>query len=778
MANGYNLGNAFVQIMPSFDGASASITQGLNNAMAGAGDAAGDVCGKTMASRIGSALSSAGKVIGSALVAGTTAAAGGLLAFGKSAVEAGSTFDASMSQVAATMGVTVDEIGDLRNFAQEMGSTTAFSASQAADALNYLALAGYKADESVEMLPTVLNLAAAGNIDLAYASDMVTDASSALGLEMDETALLVDKMAKTSSQSNTSVAQLGEAILTVGGTAKNLAGSTTELSTALGILADNGIKGAEGGTALRNIILSLSAPTDKAADLMEELGLEVFDAEGNMRPLNETFEDLNGILGTMSQQDQINVLNNMFNKVDLKSVNALLANSGERFDELSTAIDNCTGAAQAMAETQLDNLHGDVTILQSALEGLQIAVADSLTPSLREFVQFGSDGLSRLTEAFKTDGIQGAMDTLGDILGQGVTMIAEKVPDFMQAAVSLLMSVIDALVDNTPVILDAAIDAFMAIVEALPVVLPKVLEGIVSVISSVAAKLPELLPMILQAAIDTFLGLVEALPKILPELIQAVTDCIDAVITLLPYFAPQLLNAAISLFVALVESIPVILPQLLDSLGQLIASSVNAIANGFSMMFEVGGQLLAKLLEGISSYVGGVLDFFISLPGRIIGALGDAGSILWNAGSQIINGFLNGLMAAWDGVCSFIGGIGDWIVSHKGPEEYDKNLLVNAGELIMGGLNKGLEEGFGDIKSTVSDVNDFLGNGIKADACFAYNTSWSMSAAKPSGMSIPNNMSNMGGILITGNTFNVRSDQDIERISERLYEEIQRGSGW
>lgn len=134
---------------------------------------------------------------------------------------------------------------------------------------------------------------------------MVTDAQSALGLSMDESTELVNKMAMASSKSNTSVEQLGDAILTVGGTAKNLAGGTTELSTALGILADNGVKGAEGGTALRNIILSLSAPTDKAAAAMQELGLEVFDAEGNMRPLNETFGDLNGILGTMSQEERI-----------------------------------------------------------------------------------------------------------------------------------------------------------------------------------------------------------------------------------------------------------------------------------------------------------------------------------------------------------------------------------------------------------------------------------------------------------------------------------------
>ena len=238
--------------------------------------------------KLGSILGSIGKAAAVGLTAATVAVGG----FAASAVNTGMAFDSSMSQVAATMGYSVAELNDstseasqnfsqLREFAMEMGANTAFSASQAADALNYMALAGYDAETSMTMLPNVLNLAAAGGIELAAASDMVTDAQSALGLSLNETSELVDKMAAASSKSNTSVQQLGDAILTVGGTAKNLSGGTTELSMALGVLADNGIKGAEGGTALRNIILSLSAPTDKAADRLKALGIEAFDAEGN-----------------------------------------------------------------------------------------------------------------------------------------------------------------------------------------------------------------------------------------------------------------------------------------------------------------------------------------------------------------------------------------------------------------------------------------------------------------------------------------------------------------
>ena len=174
-----------------------------------------------------------------------------------------------MSQVQATMGITKDSMSEvngqsvntmdtLNDLAKTMGSKTAYSASECAEALNYLALAGYDTQQMVDTLPTVLNLAAAGNIDLASASDMVTDAMSALGMEVSDADKMVDQMAKTASTTNTSVGQLGEGILTIGATAKTVKGGTAELNTALGILANNGIKGAEGGTHLRNVILLTS----------------------------------------------------------------------------------------------------------------------------------------------------------------------------------------------------------------------------------------------------------------------------------------------------------------------------------------------------------------------------------------------------------------------------------------------------------------------------------------------------------------------------------------
>ena len=328
------------------------------------------------------------------------AVAGGMVIFGKQSIDAGRAFDASMSQVAATMGTTVDQIGDLRDFAQEMGRTTAFSATQSADALNYMALAGYDAKTSMAMLPNVLNLAAAGGIELAQASDMVTDAQSAFGLTTEQTTAMVDQMAKTSSKTNTSVQQLGEGFLKIGATARNLKGGTQELATMLGVLADNGIKGAEGGTHFRNILLSLQNPTKEGAAALEKMGVSVYDASGKMRSTIDIFKDMKSGMAGMTDESKQAMLSGMFNKTDLAAVNALLNTTDQRFDELTASIGDCEGAAKQMADTQLDNLEGDVTLFKSALEGAQIALSDGLNPALRALTQAGTKGLEYLTSAF------------------------------------------------------------------------------------------------------------------------------------------------------------------------------------------------------------------------------------------------------------------------------------------------------------------------------------------------------------------------------------------
>lgn len=287
-------------------------------------------------------------------VLATGAAVQGLSAV---AVSVGSSFEAGMSQVAATMGITVEEIASgskemkmLEAAAREMGATTQFSATEASEALNYIALAGLSANEAVDLLPKTLNLAAAGGLELGYATDIVTDAMTALGIELEDIDGFIDQMAKTSQKSNTSVGQLGEAILTVGGTAKDLAGGTVELNTALGILANNGIKGSEAGTKLRNVIMSLTAPTKTASTAMEKLGITAFDSEGNMRPLEEVLKDINLEMSSLTMAEKKEWLNTVFNKQDLAAVSGLLAANATDIDSIVLALEAADGPGEEFRE--------------------------------------------------------------------------------------------------------------------------------------------------------------------------------------------------------------------------------------------------------------------------------------------------------------------------------------------------------------------------------------------------------------------------------------------
>lgn len=575
-------------------------------------------------------------LISSAIINGVKALANGLKTLATAAVGVGSDFESGMTMVAATMGITTEEIAagseefdKLQKAAKEAGATTQFSATQAAEALNYMALAGYDADKSIETLPTVLNLAAAGGMDLATASDMVTDSMSALGDAAGTTEGFVDKMAKTSQKSNTNVQQLGEAILTVGGTAKNLAGGVVEMNTVLGIFADNGVKGAEGGTALRNVILSLTAPTDKAKKQMEALGLHVFDANENMRPLNETFNDLNGILGTMTQGEQTEVLNSIFNKVDLKSVNALLANSGERFDELSGYISDCDGAAADMAATMNDNLQGKVTILKSGLEGLGIAAYEKFKTPLTNAVENITEVIGQLQTDLTDGSLSGALEKIATGFGNMV----EKASEIVAAILPTLLEGLGWIADNGETIVSVlagigagfaafkvatlintvitAMQGFKAAVAAAQVVqalmnVTMAANPIILVVTLIA---------VLVAAIVGFIATNEDARAALVNVWEAIKTAIGTVVEKIVTFFTETIPNAFNKVINFVKS---------NNWQGLLLLLVNPFAGAFKLLYdncEGFRNIINNLVEQIKSAFNGVVNFLKELPSKIWNAI-------------------------------------------------------------------------------------------------------------------------------------------------------------
>ena len=610
----------------------------------------------------------------------TKTAATKLAGLAKSSVSVGMNFDASMSQVAATMGTTVDQIDNLTKVAKEMGSTTKFTATQAADALNYLALAGYDADKAAEVLPSVLNLAAAGGMDLAYASDLVTDAMASLNIEANKQNVddFGNKLAMAASKANANVSQLGEAILTVGGTAANLKGGTTELTTALGLLANVGIKGAEGGTHLRNIILSLQSPTDEAAKKMQKLGLSVYDSQGKMRGLNDILGDLNSAMNGMTQGQKDSIINQLFNKTDLAAVNGLLAAQGEQWDTLAAQIDNADGAMGQMAETQIDNLQGAMTIMSSAFEGMQLAVYDELEPTLTEAVKWGTDCLTQLTTALSEGGPEAMLSAAGEIISDLAGSIVEQLPGLMQSGVEIIAQLAAGIVEATPAMLDTAAEVLGALAQ----------------------------------------GLVDSIP----DLIASAAEVIAGFIGYLGDHADEIMDTGMQLLESLVIGITDNLPQLITAAAALIANWAAALIAHLPDILKCGAAMLTTLVDGIVCSLENLAEAALACVAKLVGVWDGSMDEWGHIGENIVSGLLNGIKGAWNslakwvsnGINGLVSGVKGRLGIHSPSKVFDE-----IGVQVCNGLAQGLDRGNKKVKdaaktvvASVTDSATTLTNGV------------------------------------------------------------------
>lgn len=586
-------------------------------------------------------------------------ATGKLVGLAQASVGVGMSFDASMSQVAATMGTSIDQIQNLTDTAKEMGRTTAFTATQAADALNYLALAGYDADKAAEVLPSVLSLAAAGGMDLAYASDLVTDAMASLNIEANKQNVdeFGNKLAMAASKANANVSQLGEAILTVGGTAANLKGGTTELTTALGLLANVGIKGAEGGTHLRNIILSLQSPTKDAREVMEQLGLEVYDAQGNMRQLDDILTDLNTVMDGMTQGDKDSIINALFNKTDLAAVNGLLAAQGEQWETLATQIDNAAGAMGQMAETQQDNLQGVMTSMGSAFEGLQLAVFERLEPTLTELGNYGIQCIRTLSSALSEGGPEAMLQAAGDILAELAAGIAEQLPGLMSTGVEIITQLTQSLTDAMPAILDTGAQVLGALVQ----------------------------------------GLIGSLP----QLLSCAAEILCEFVNYLGQHADEILDAGISLCESLIIGITDNLPQLITSAAMLIANLTAALISHVPDILQCGAALLTALVDGIVRSIENLAEAALACVAKLLGVWDGSMNEWGNIGVNIVSGLWNGIKSGWAALINKVKGLVDLlpkavktILGIHSPSKVFAEIGLNVCQGLANGIteNAGLAE--------------------------------------------------------------------------------------
>lgn len=661
-----------------------------------------------------------------------TAAVTGL---GTASVTTAANFESSMSQVQATMGITKDSMSTLdgqsvntmdalSNLAKEMGASTAFSATECAEALNYLALAGYSTQEMADTLPTVLNLAAAGGIDLASASDMVTDAMSALGIETAEADTMVDQMAKTASTTNTSVAQLGEGILTIGATAKSIKGGTAELNTALGILANNGIKGAEGGTHLRNIILSLQNPTDQAAAKMEALGVSVYDSEGNMRSMNDILGDLNTSMEGMTSEDKANIISTIFNKTDLSSVNALLANTGSTWDNLQSSIENSAGAAQQMADTQLDNLQGQLTLLKSALEGLAISFGQLLMPALKSIVgavQKVVDWLNSLDEGTKkvivtVALVAGALGPVLIVVGKVISAvgtimtIVPKIAGVINTVKTAFMALNATMLANPIVLIVAAIVALIAIF----VVLWNKCEGFRNFWKGLWEGIKNIVSTVVEALKGFFTGVIDFVKNNWQALLLMLVNPFAGAFKLLYDNCEGFRN-----FInGILEKIKTALTNAWTAITTGIQTAWNAISSFFTTIWEGIKTIFSTVLEAIKTAITTYINAYKTVITTVFNAIKTVVTTVWNAIKTAIDTVLNAIKTAmttaWNAIKTTVTTVVNAI---KTVITTVWNAIKTAITTVMNTIKSTISSIWNGIKSTISGIV----NGIKSTVSTVFN---------------------------------------------------------
>lgn len=504
------------------------------------------------------------------------------------AIKVGSDFEAGMSNVEAissasaqsvttASGEMVDGLTALTDKAKEMGATTKFSATESSQALNYMAMAGWDAQEMYDGLAGVMTLAAASGEDLATTSDIVTDALTAFGMQASESGHFADVLAQVSASANTNVGLLGETFKYVAPLCGTMGYSAEDASIAIGLMANSGIKGSQAGTALKTAIANMAAPTKAMAAQMAALGIEITNSDGSSKSLMEVMQNLRTSFDGLSESEQAAAASTIFGKESMSGMLAVINASDEDFAKLTESIYNCDGAAEQMAATMQDNLQGQITILKSGVEGLGIAVYEKLQEPLKNLAVKGQEYIGQLTDAFNSGGFSGLVSEIGNVLADAVSMVMTYAPKLVDAAVDCIDAFIGGISSALPAIAPAAVQIGTTLIE-----------GIIKVV-----------PQLLSAGVQLLTALVEGAASAAPQLIVAFAEAVAAVIEALIEQAPALLQAGMDLLQALADGILQSLPIIAEAAPELIQSLCDSVTETLPQLLATGLEIVNSLAEGL-----------------------------------------------------------------------------------------------------------------------------------------------------------------------------------
>lgn len=709
------------------------------------------------------------KTVAGAVAGVTTAAAGAVGA----AVKVGSAFESEMSKVAAISGATGEDLEQLTQKAKDMGAATMFSASESAQAMEYMAMAGWKTADMLNGIEGIMNLAAASGEDLAATSDIVTDAMTAFGMAADGTTSILkdgvnvevanashfaDVLAAASSNANTNVSLMGETFKYVAPVAGALGYTAEDTAVAIGLMANAGIKGSQAGTALRSMMSRLAKPTDEVQTAMEKLGVSLTDSQGGMKTLDEVMADLREGFSGLSEAESASLAASLAGQEAMSGLLAIVGASDEDFNKLKDSIYNCDEAAANMAATMQDNLQGQITILKSALEGLGIEIYESLQEPLKGLVEIAQESVNEIAEAFKNDGVSGLLDAGASVLTSVIKGATEQLPEavglakqfigslksaIFVAAVELrssgpeivrsvvdgalsiatdmvavglrLMSVLaDSIAQSSPEIVSGigefVYDLINGIYEYFPDFVAAGQQILTNIMSGFAAGKDEYIPNIIAMGSEMLITLTNGITEMLPGLVQTGVGVILSFASGIVDNLPAIIDAGLEMLVALAQGVADSLPQLIEQVPRIINAFADAVYAALPKILAAGVQILVTLGKGIINSIPTIIEN----AGQITLAIFNVFSLfnLFSAGKTIIQGLGNGIKS----MAAFAKDVAKSIVeqikhpfSAEGWTSIGKNIVQGIARGISGAASIIKDAALNAAKSAFKAVKDFFG---------------------------------------------------------------------
>ena len=656
---------------------------------------------------------------------------------GTAAVKTAADFDSAMSRVAAASGATGSDFDKLRDKAREMGAKTKFSATEAADAMNYMAMAGWKTEDMLSGIEGVMYLAAASGEDLATTSDIVTDALTAFGLTAADSGHFADVLAAASSNANTNVSMMGETFKYCAPVAGALGFSVEDTAEAIGLMGNTGIKASQAGTSMRSIMTNLTGDVKLSGAAIGDVTIATTNADGSMRSLSAILADCRGAFAGMTEAEKANNAEALVGKNAMSGFLALMNAAPEDIEKVSGAVNNCKDAAKNMADTMQDNLEGQLTILKSQLQELAISFGDLLMPAVRSIVS-GLQGMVDVLNAMP-DGVKQVImiiALLAAALGPMLIIIGKVI-----SAVGTIMTIIPKLagVINTVKTAFGALNAVMlanpiAIVIAAIAALvaafvylwntneefrqfwislwESVKETAVQCWQAISAFLFQAWETIRNTAVSVWNGIRDFFSGLWAGIQTLFTTVVNALVG----FLSGAWNAVKGTVVSVWTAISQFFTSVWNGIRNVTSSVVNGIRSFLQSAWNGIRALITTVMNGIKSVVTAVWNGIRSVITRVMNGIRSVVSSVWsgirNTISSIVNGIRNTVSGAfhamWSGIRSTISGIYNTIRDGLGNAVNYITSLASAGWRwgadIINGIVNGIRSCIGAVANAVTDV--------------------------------------------------------------------------